>query len=63
MEFDLKNKRIIIDAHTLMIGELRVIHEKLPENISIPALTFIYVASQIHVDAPFLVLEKMRLRI
>lgn len=53
MDFDLKNKRVIVDVHTLMIGGLRAIYQKLPENISIPALTYIYVASQIHVDAPF----------
>jgi len=53
MEFDLKNKRVIIDAHSLMIGPLRKIYESLPEDISIPALTYVYVASQIHVDAPF----------
>ena len=53
MTFDVKNKRIIVDKHTLMIGVLKAIYQKLPENISIPALTYIYVASQIHVDAPF----------
>ena len=53
MEFNLKNKRVVVDAHTLMIGALKAIYQKLPENISIPALTYIYVASQIHVDAPF----------
>lgn len=53
MEFDIKNKRIVVDAHTLMIGPLRAIYEKLPEEVSIPALTYIYVGSQIHPDAPF----------
>jgi len=53
MTFDVKNKRVIVDKHTLMIGVLKAIYQKLPENISIPALTYIYVASQIHVDAPF----------
>lgn len=53
MTFDVKNKKIVVDKHTLLIGVLKNIYQNLPENISIPALTYIYVASQIHVDAPF----------
>lgn len=53
MEFNIKEKKVVVDAHTLMIGELRQIYNKLPEDLAIAALTYIYVASQIHVDAPF----------
>jgi hypothetical protein len=53
MTFDIKNKRVIVDVHTLMIGQLRSIYEKLEEDVAIRALTYIYVGSQIHSDAPF----------
>lgn len=53
MEFDIKSKRVIVDAHTLMVGGLKSIYQKLPEEVAIPALTYIYVASQVHIDAPF----------
>ncbi len=53
MEFDLKSKRIRVDINTLLIAELRSIYQKLPEDVAIPALTYIYIASQVHIDAPF----------